>query len=845
MMGRFRNYLKGLFLSSIVALGIIFFSTNGLFFAPAISQPVNQLLLQGKTLYEAGKYLEAVEVLQQAVDIYRSKQDDLKEAMTLSNLSLAYQQLGKWELAENAIERCLKLIEAQEDKQLLAPALEIQASLQFSRSQLQQALASWQRLAEIYSQTDRETKLIQSKLNAVAAMQGLGFYRQAEQTLTETNLLLQKQPNSTLKAEGLSNLGSVLRITGDLKESRQILEQSLAIARDFPNSTVLGNTLLALGKTAQAQKQIEVALDFYQQADARSTSPRQKIQAQLQQQSLLIKVEEYSTALELSPQIQQQIDRLPLTRTKIYAQIALADNLDRIRQKKGNNNPSIENIAQRLAQASQQAEKLGDKRGQSSSLGQLGHLYEQTQQLETAFELTQQALFIAQASEFTELAYRWQWQLGRILQQQGNSTKAIDSYSQAVNSLDTIRRDLTATNPDVQFSFQAEVEPIYRQLVKLLLDTDNGSQPSQANLEKARNTIEALRRDEIVNFLREDCLVFQQADFVDPKAAVIYTIILDEKLETILAVPGQELRHYQTNVSSDQLESSIAELRRNIILPYTSPQQIFPLSQQLYHWLLRPMQKDLEQQEMETLVFVLDDFLKNMPMAVLHDGKQYLIEKYNLAVSPSLKLFEPLPVSDVPLKAVIAGLTESRFGFSPLKYVEQELQQIDENIPTQILLNREFTSDNLDREINSTPNSIVHIATHGQFSSQAEDTFILAWDKPINVKQLDNLLRNRDVNQSEALELLVLSACETATGDKRAALGIAGVAVRAGARSTLASLWLVNDRATAELMNYFYQELKTGISKGEALHRAQLTLLRGEYSHPRFWSAFILLGNWL
>ena len=257
------------------------------------------------------------------------------------------------------------------------------------------------------------------------------------------------------------------------------------------------------------------------------------------------------------------------------------------------------------------------------------------------------------------------------------------------------------------------------------------------------------------------------------------------------------------------------------------------------------MQKDLEQQEMETLVFVLDDFLKNMPMAVLHDGKQYLIEKYNLAVSPSLKLFEPLPVSDVPLKAVIAGLTESRFGFSPLKYVEQELQQIDRNIPTQILLNREFTSDNLDREINSTPSSIVHIATHGQFSSQAEDTFILAWDKPINVKQLDNLLRTRDVNQSEALELLVLSACETATGDNRAALGIAGVAVRAGARSTLASLWLVNDRATAELMNYFYQELKTGISKGEALHRAQLTLLRGEYSHPRFWSAFILLGNWL
>ena len=676
-------------------------------------------------------------------------------------------------------------------------------------------------------------------------MQGLGFYRQAEKTLTEANQLLQKQPDSPLKAEGLRNLGNISRITGDLNDSRQILEQSLAIARAFPDSIVLGNTLLALGKTAQAQQQPETALDFYQQAEAHFTSPSQKIQAQLQQQSLLIKIEAENQALVLSPQIQQQINQLPLSRTKIYAQIVLANNLNKIRQKNHKDRPSGQKIAQILAQASQQANKLGDQPGESSALGQLGQLYEQTQQLEAAFELTQQALFIAQASEATELTYQWQWQLGRILQQQENYTKAIDAYTEAVNTLDNLRRDLTATNPDVQFSFQSEVEPIYRQLVKLLLDNDDGSQPSQANLEKARNTIESLRRDEIVNFLREDCLVFQQADFVDRQAAVIYTIILDEKLEVILAIPGKKLHRYQTNVSSVELENVVAKLRQNLILPYTSSQQIFPFSQQLYNWLLQPMQADLEQQEIETLVFVLDDFLKNIPMAALHDGKQYLVEKYNLAVTPSLQLFEPLPITDVPLKAITAGLSESRFGFAPLQYVEQELRQVEANIPTQTLLDREFTSDNLDRKVNSTPASVVHIATHGQFSSQAKDTFILAWDKPINVKQLDNLLKTRDVNQSEALELLVLSACETAYGDKRAALGIAGVAVRAGARSTLASLWLVNDRATAELMNYFYQGLKTGMSKGEALRRAQITLLRSEYSHPRFWSAFILLGNWL
>jgi CHAT domain-containing protein len=162
------------------------------------------------------------------------------------------------------------------------------------------------------------------------------------------------------------------------------------------------------------------------------------------------------------------------------------------------------------------------------------------------------------------------------------------------------------------------------------------------------------------------------------------------------------------------------------------------------------------------------------------------------------------------------------------------------------LLNEAFTSTTLKDKINKSPVPVVHIATHGQFSSQREETFILAWeDERIKVKDLDKLLRAREQSQSDSLELLVLSACETATGDKRAALGLAGVAVRAGARSTLASLWLVDDESTALLMSRFYQELKSRVTKAEALRRAQQSLLQGKYQHPRFWAAFVLLGNWL
>ena len=139
----------------------------------------------------------------------------------------------------------------------------------------------------------------------------------------------------------------------------------------------------------------------------------------------------------------------------------------------------------------------------------------------------------------------------------------------------------------------------------------------------------------------------------------------------------------------------------------------------------------------------------------------------------------------------------------------------------------------------------MHIATHGQFSSQADRTFIVAWNSQINVKELDNLLRRREQEKPRPIELLVLSACETADGDNRAALGLAGVAVRAGARSTLATLWRVNDKSTATLMVKFYQELaKEGVTKAQALRRAQLSLLENEYKSPYYWAPFVLVGNW-
>jgi CHAT domain-containing protein len=216
-------------------------------------------------------------------------------------------------------------------------------------------------------------------------------------------------------------------------------------------------------------------------------------------------------------------------------------------------------------------------------------------------------------------------------------------------------------------------------------------------------------------------------------------------------------------------------------------------------------------------------------------------------LTPGLQLLSPKSLERGQLKALTAGVSEARPGFSALSNVALELDEINSEVPSTRLLNEEFTETNFRNEINSIPFPVVHLATHGQFSSKADQTFILTWDNRLNAKELDTLLRVTNQSRPNAIELLVLSACQTATGDKRAALGLAGVAVRAGARSTLASLWSIDDKSSALLMSQFYRELvRTKVTKAEALRLAQLSLLQNpRYQHPRYWAPFVLVGNWL
>jgi len=235
-------------------------------------------------------------------------------------------------------------------------------------------------------------------------------------------------------------------------------------------------------------------------------------------------------------------------------------------------------------------------------------------------------------------------------------------------------------------------------------------------------------------------------------------------------------------------------------------------------------------------------------MTVLYDGRQYLVEKYSLALSPGLQLF-PEGLQGKELKTLTVGLTEARQGFPALPGVNREVQEIITTVDSTVLLNRQFTRANFQNLVQNENFPVVHLATHGQFSSNPEDTFLLTWNDRIGVDDFDRLFQRSGRARKNPIELLVLSACQTATGDRRATLGLAGLALRSGARSTIASLWSVNDRSTSDLMSAFYHQLTQPgrkIAKAEALRQAQLTLLRTpQYSHPYFWASFVLIGNWL
>jgi CHAT domain-containing protein len=830
------------------------------------------LLQQSRQRYEAGQLNDAKTLLQQVQQQSQATGNGLIGAIALSNLALIASEQGDWKTANQAIADSLQRLRSTpisaKSAIVEAQVLNIQGRLQLAQGNAQAALETWQQTAPLYRQAGNPEGEIQSQLRQAQALQALGLHTRAYATILKPlGDRLNQQSASLTQVWGLRSLAAAIGIIGNLSEAQKVAQKSLTIAQSLKNPAAIAASQLTVAnllsakiretrslgnlkavEKAQLQQDTAQAIALYEQV-ATVDSPN-RLRAQLNHLALVADSDRTAAAL-LATALQPELLKLAPDRSGIEARLNFANSLLRLQK-------NLLDAAELLTTTVTQAKALNDSHLLANSLGNLGRAQEQNQQFAAAQASTEQALLLAKSVNAVEQVYRWSAQLGRLQERQGDREAAIQSYTQAVNTLRTLRSDLLGLNADAQLVDQETLEPVHRQLVSLLLPKD-GSQPNRATLKYARDVIESLQLEEINNYLRAACLQAQIEIDQIPLArqtAVVYPIVLPDRIAIIVSATGQEPKLYTTTVSQEEVKTTVKALqeglRNRISLDFEQP------SQQLYRWLIDPIDAALQQQKVETVVFVLDGALRSVPMAALSNGEQFLVEKYSLATTPGLKLASPKPLQARALSSIAFGLTQARTvtlstggskAFSELPNVEPELKELQKEIqPSTINLNEKFTVAQFQQLLQKSQAPIVHLATHGQFSASRDQTFLLASDGVISIDELAIALGADNADRANAIELLVLSACQTAIGDDRAPLGLAGIALKSGARSTVASLWNVNDTATSLLMQRFYKEVATRqVTKAVALQRAQRAILADPQfrRHPYFWAPFILVGNWL
>lgn len=832
-----------------------------------------QLVQQGISRYQAGDYKGAISPWQTALTFYQNTKSRANEAIVFENLARAYQQLGQSEQAISHWQPAIAYYRKIKDLQQVGRLLTEQA--------------------QSYSSLGQPRK-------AIAILCGYGAEQGCD---TESALQIARAYKAhALEAAALGSLGDAYRLRGEYNQAIEHLQASLKLANEIDNPAIrssalnsLGNAYISLAKVndrrANSAEQIGDSIEageFRKQALSYDSKALEYFQNSLnlarvqkdrpgEVRSLLNSIAPYhrTKASTLADSAVQQavvlLEHLPDSRDKVYAAIALANLVQPVpavdATSFGTRCPKRElesKVSQLLDNAVLIARRLKDSRSESFALGELGHVYECHQDLSRALDLTEQAQWAAQQDlNAKDSLYLWEWQAGRIFKAQHQDLEAIDAYEQAVATLEDIRSDILIASRDLQFDFRDTVEPIYRELAALRLEhaspASAKSDEQKKNLGTVLRTIDSLKLAELQNYFGSDCVLtaFNNLESVDligaeTATAVFSSIILKDRTAIVVSFPNGEKSYAWIDVDNETLRKQINEFRRGLEryrdITYDPTQ-----AQKLYDSIVRPFASDLDSAEIKTLVFIQDGILRSVPMAALHDGEKFLVEKYAIATTPTLALTNPKTLNPQELRALALGLTKDAIvdgqKFPALTNVGSEISQVKTQIPgSKQVLDDNFTRDRLRQELDETVYPIIHIATHGEFGTVPEDTFLVTGNNgKLTINDLDTVIRSVAPGNDE-VELLTLTACQTAVGDDRAALGLAGVAVQAGVRSALASLWSIDDAATVTLVTKFYAGWQdAGVSKAEALRKAQQTLIstEGQYAHPAYWAPFILIGNWL
>ncbi len=726
----------------------------------------------------------------------------------------------------------------------------------FARGAFEQAAEAWTQAVQAAHDAGQAMEESDARMALARAMLSLGFHTRAAQQLDLAIALARAAQDRSRQAAAMEWLGQAYLAGGQPEAALETLESARQLAVDLEDQIRLASIVHSLGAVQSALKQNKDALASYKEARRLAESAHADAlmaAATINSAKLALRMAQWQMAQRLFEEGLTHVSRLPNSHDKAYDLIAIGLGFESLQaQLPETGGRWLVRAASVLEEAGELAKSIGDARAASYAFGYRGYLYEQERRHDDALLLSRLAVGFAQQVHAPESLYRWEWQTGRLLKALNRLDQALPAYQRAADLVQSLRPEMAATGvSDRASSFRESSGRLFFELADLLLrraDSTASRNDAQPYLIKAREAVELFKTAELRDYFSDECVDAYQTrqtklEDVSRHAAILYPIILPDRTELLVSLPDG-MHRLTIRVSQDELTKEVRAFRT--ALQKETTREYLRRGQLLYDWLLRPLEPLFAPWHLDTLVVVPDGPLRTIPFAALHDGKHFVIAKYAVATTPGLNLTDPKPLARDRIHVLSAGLSEGVQGFPPLPNAAEELGAIGALYPSQRLLNQAFRVPALELEMKNHPVTIVHIASHGKFERDVKNSFLLTFDEKLTMDRLSHIVgafKFRD----QPLELLSLSACQTAAGDDRAALGLAGVAIKAGARSALATLWFVNDEASSALVTEFYRHLKDpALSKAQALRQAQLTLLDNpEYQHPIFWAPFLLLNNWL
>ncbi len=781
---------------------------------------------------ESDRLPESLEKLQEVLLIRQELEDKSGIGVTSEKIALVYETQGKYPAALAFYTQALLIAEELSDRSSQARVLLKIGSMNSVLGRYDRALESYQQALAIQEEIGDETNQGETLSNIGSIYSHLQQYGEAVNTYKQGLEAQIKNKNRLGEAQILDNLGVIYRKTRNYEEALKQHQQALAIYRELAEvrgeSYALNNIAVIYGETERYSE----ALRFFNQA---LLSQKEIGDGEAQRVTLANIAELFEKAEESELAIIFYKQSLNLTESirsnlkvkSVEEQASYAENISEIYR-------SFGNLMMKEGR-SQEAQNIMD-------LSKVEELHQYMRGIE-GNERTKKGVQLLPAEQTFWLKYMEFINEGVPIHREIVELRKIELASRQEDRATVRRRQ--KLEGDLQ-----DVLGEVNEFVESKEVTD-----SVQNVRKAANSPD-LEIENLLDLQRE------LKENVGGNVAILYPLVLDDRLEVVLMTADGAPIHRTVKVTRAELEETIAQFRTALtnrgrveLLGRIKgnkklDNQVSDPAFKLYEWLIKPVESSLQVAKIETILYAGDGQLRYIPLGGLYDGNRWLAQRFQINNVTSLNLMDFKSKPRVPRQVLAGGLTEGSFDFEAgtkqfnydyLPFASVEVETIVTAFPNTIkLVGSDFARSTVLPRMEE--NTIVHLATHAAFvEGVPEDSFILFGDGSLvslqEVKEWD----------LENVDLIVLSACQTGVGgvlgNGEEILGFGYQLEQAGAMATLATLWRVDDRATQELMKNFYQALKNGASKAKALRQAQNTMIAGEFHHPYYWAPFILIGN--